>query len=100
MQLTDLDIIIEKALRDKKIVEVTYVRKEDGITTCRLMEPYDVNSRRGKINNKIMFWGWCLTHNTIEQKIPENIISVQITSSEFIPRTFKTIPNYRLPRDW
>lgn len=100
MNIQDLDVIVKKTIDTRQVLEVTYVRKDDGHTTCRLMEPYDVNAGKRSIIGKLMFWGWCLTHDRIEQKLPENIISIKIIDKIFTPRNFPNPTNYRIPRNW
>jgi len=104
MKLQEVIDIITGAINEKLVVEVDYIRGTDGIRTCRLMEPFDVAPMRRGRTGKIMFWGWCLYHNRIEQKHPQNIISIKITDQHFDPkireRTFSSPPRYTIPRDW
>ncbi len=104
MILTDVQRIIAEAIQNKVIVEVNYIREEDGAITCRMMEPFDVAAGRRSKNGEIKFWGWCLYHNRIEQKTIFNIISIYLTEKHFDPkireRTFSTPPRYWIPRNW
>lgn len=100
MQIQDLDKIVKQAIDNKKILEVNYIRDVDGVATQRLMEPYDVSTGKFSTTGKLMFWGWCLEHDRIEQKFPDNITSITITSQNFVPRKFSSTPDYRIPREW
>jgi predicted DNA-binding transcriptional regulator YafY len=104
VQRSEVTIIITEAIQSKKVVEVDYIREEDGARTCRMMEPFDIAVGRRSKNGEIKFWGWCRFHNRIEQKTIPNIISIQITDQHFDPqvrqRTFTSPPNYWIPRNW
>ena len=104
MLLSELEPIVTQAIQAKKVIEVDYIREEDSARTCRLMEPFDIAAGRRAKSPELRFWGWCLFHDRIEQKIIANIISVQITDQSFDPkvceRTFKSPPTYRIPRSW
>ncbi|MBI4709180.1 MAG: hypothetical protein HY764_03195 [Candidatus Portnoybacteria bacterium] len=106
MTIEELDSVVTKYINNKEVVEVEYIREKDGLRTCREMEPFDMNIwKKGKLQ-KLMFWGFCLfpEHNRMEQKIPENIISIKGTGRHFDPKTreasFTSLPNYRIPRNW
>jgi len=104
MRLAEVIKIITEAIQKKLVVEVTYIRGEDGVRTCRMMEPFDVAiGRRYKVAGT-KFWGWCQYHNRMEAKTPANIISIKITDKAFDPkvreRTFSSSPNYKIPRNW
>jgi len=104
MKLSEVVNIVTEAIHKKLIVEVDYIREEDGARTCRLMEPFDVAVRRGSKTGERKFWGWCLYHDRIEQKTIENIISIKITKQHFDPeireRTFRSPPIYQISRNW
>ena len=104
MRQFEVETIIAEAIQSKLIVEVDYIREEDGARTCRMMEPFDVAAGRRSRNGEIKFWGWCQSHNRIEQKTIPNIISIRTTENNFDPKmreqTFSSRPRYRLPRDW
>jgi predicted DNA-binding transcriptional regulator YafY len=105
MRQSDVEKIVAEAIQNKRVVEVVYHR-EDGKITKRLVEPFDVNAKRGSRNREKVFWGWCLFHNKIEQRKIPRIISMSLTDLQFDPKvrekTFKTLPHYRIPRpeDW
>lgn len=104
MLLSDVQRVSIEAIRKKLVVEVEYVREEDGAVTCRLMEPFDVGPGRRSRNGEPKFWGWCLTHDRIEQKTISNILSMRITDQQFDPRVrtqhFRSAPQYWIPRSW
>lgn len=101
MTISDLDLIIKKAVDSKKIIELNYIRLGDGVVTCRQMEPYDVSPGKRNTDKKLMFWGKCLDHDRrTEQKLPNNIISVTVTEKDFIPEVFNPPAVYRIPRNW
>src|SRR5579863_1009951 len=99
MRLGEVESIIAEAIQGKYVVEVDYIREEDGVRTCRMMEPFDVAAGRRSINGEMKFWGWCQFHDRIEQKTIPNIITISITDQSFDPkmreRTFNSLPSYR-----
>jgi len=104
MRLDEVIGIVTEAIQKKLVVEVDYIRGEDGVQTCRMMEPFDVAiGKHYKVAGK-KFWGWCLYHNRMEAKTPDNIISIKITDKLFDPKireaTFSSSPNYQIPRNW
>ena len=104
MRLSDVETTVTEAIQSKLVVEVDYIREEDGARTCRMMEPFDVTAGRRSRNGEVKFWGWCQFHGRIEQKTILNIISIRLTDQSFDPkereRTFKSLPSYRIPRNW
>jgi len=100
MDVLTLEELVQEAINDKRVIEVDYIRKEDGVSTCRLMEPYDVKPHAKSKTGKLMLWAWCLQHDRIEQKYPENITGLRIMGQSFVPRTFNGPVSYRLPRNW
>lgn len=106
MKLDEVDRVIREAIQKIRVVEVTYIRGEDGVRTCRIMEPFDVAPGQRYKTGKTMFWGWCRYHNRLESKIPTNIISIEITDETFDPeireKNFRSAPKYKIPRprDW
>ena len=53
MKLEEVVDIVTKAIHNKLVVEVDYIRGEDGARTCRMMEPFDVAAgRRSKTGEK------------------------------------------------
>jgi len=104
MKLSEVKRVVTEAIQNKLVVEVDYIREEDGARTCRMMEPFDVAVGRRSKKGEIKFWGWCLFHNRIEQKTISNIISISITDHHFDPKvreqTFRSPPSYRIPRNW
>ncbi len=104
MRFDEFEKIVTEAIQNKFIVEVEYIRQGDSVRTCRLMEPFDIASARNSQNFEEKFWGWCLTHNRMEQKSIPNIISIKITDQHFDPlireETFSTPPDYWIPRTW
>jgi hypothetical protein len=104
MKLDDVKSICTEAIQKRLVVEVTYVREDDGVTTCRMMEPFDVAIGRNYTTPETKFWGWCQYHNRIEAKTPANIISISMTDKEFDPiareKQFSSRPKYTIPRDW
>lgn len=104
MRLGEVIKIITEAIQKKLVVEVDYIREEDGVRTCRMMEPFDVAAGQRSKTGEKKFWGWCLFHDRIEQKTIDNIISIRITEQHFDPKvreqTFASTPNYQIPRNW
>ncbi|HUW47082.1 MAG TPA: WYL domain-containing protein [Dehalococcoidia bacterium] len=104
MKLDEVVKRITEAIQKKRVVEVTYIRGEDGVRTCRMMEPFDVAIGRRHKTGRKMFWGWCREHNELESKIPANIISIEITDETFNPKirekTFGSPARYEIKRDW
>ena len=104
MKLGEVESIIAEAIQNKRVVEVDYIREEDGVRTCRMMEPFDVSAGRRSRTGEVKFWGWCLFHNRIEQKTIPNIITIRPTQQNFDPKlreqTFSSPPQYWIPRDW
>ena len=104
MKLGEVESIIAEAIQNKRVVEVDYIREEDGARTCRMMEPFDVAAGRRSKTGEVKFWGWCQFHNRIEQKTIPNIISIHPTEQNFDPKlreqTFSSPPQYWIPRDW
>jgi predicted DNA-binding transcriptional regulator YafY len=96
--------IVTEAIEKKLVIEMDYIKEEDGARTCRLMEPLDIAVGRRSKSTEKKFWGWCLYHDRIEQKTVCNIISIRLTEKHFDPKvremTFKTIPQYEIPRNW
>ena len=104
MRLDEVEDIVTEAIENKLVVEVDYIRQEDGVRTCRLMEPFDVAvGSRSKTGEK-KFWGWCLFHDRIEQKTISSIISISLTAQHFDPKVreslFSSPPRYTIPRSW
>ena len=104
MKLDEVVKVVTEAIQKKLVVEVTYIREEDGVRTCRMMEPFDVAvGKRHKIGRR-MFWGWCREHDCIESKAPANIISIRMTDETFEPKirekTFGSPARYEIKRDW
>lgn len=103
MTLSEAERIVMKAIREKLIIEMDYVKK-DGTRICRLMEPFDIKEDSRSKTREMVFWGWDLTRDRTEQRKIPSIISIRITDQHFDPkireRTFKTRPDYRIPRDW
>jgi len=104
MRLGEVETIIAEAIQNKRVIEVDYIREEDDARTCRMMEPFDVAAGRRSTTGELKLWGWCQFHNRIEQKTIPNIISIRPVDQSFDPqvreRTFRTAPNYRIPRNW
>lgn len=104
MKLSEVKRIVTKAIQNKLVVEVDYIREEDGARTCRMMEPFDVAAGKRSKKGEIKFWCWCLFHNRIEQKTISNIISIRITDQHFDPKvrekSFSSLPKYWIPRNW
>lgn len=104
MRQSEVEAIVTEAIQSKRVVEVDYIREEDGARTCRMMEPFDGAPGRRSTSGEVKFWGWCQTHNSIEQKTIPNIISIRTTDQKFDPRvrerTFSSPPRYRIPRKW
>jgi predicted DNA-binding transcriptional regulator YafY len=104
MRHDEFEKIITEAIHNKLIVEIVYFRQEDGTKTCRLMEPFDIAPARRSQNHEEKFWGWCLTHDRMEQKIIPNIVSVSITEQHFDPsireEAFSSSPSYWISRRW
>lgn len=104
MRLGEVETIIAEAIQNKCVVEVDYIREEDGARTCRMMEPFDVKAWSRSKTGELKLWGWCQFHNRIEQKTIPNIISIRATDQNFDPKrreqTFKSPPSYRIPRTW
>jgi len=104
MLSSEVETIVTPAIQNKLIVEVEYARDEDGATTCRMMEPFDVAPGRRSKKKEVKFWGWCLFHGRIEQKTPSRISLIRLTTQSFDPslreRTFSSPSNYLIPRNW
>ena|SRR4030042_1392986 len=104
MKLSEVTSIFTEAIQGKLIVEVDYIREEDGVKTCRLMEPFDVTAGQRSKTGEKKFWGWCLYHDRIEQKTIENIISIKVTDQHFDPKIreqgFSSVPKYEIARNW
>ncbi len=104
MLLSEVINIATEAIQKKLVVEVDYNRKEDGILTCRIMEPFDVAARSDSEISENKLLGWCLFHNRIEKKPVENITSMKITNMPFDPKiresTLIALPKYQIPRNW
>ena len=104
MKLDQVERVVTEAINSKLVIEVDYIREEDGVRTYRMMEPFDVAAGRRSKTGEVKFWGWCLFHNRIEQKTINNIISITITDQHFDPKvredTFSSPPSYTIPRDW
>ncbi len=101
MEPAEAEKIITDAIRQKYIIEVEYTRK-DGTKASRMMEPFDI--KLSGRSNVLMFWGWCLFHNRIEQRRLDSIASLRATDEHFDPkireRTFSSPPTYKIPREW
>lgn len=104
MKQLDVEEVVAKAIHTKRVIEVDYIREEDGARTCRMMEPFDVAAGKRSRNGEVKFWGWCLFHDRIEQKTIPNIISITVTDQNFDPKLreqhFTSPPSYRIPRNW
>ncbi len=104
MSTEEVERVVSQAIRRKLVLEVDYIRQEDGVRTSHRMEPFDVAAGRRSRSDELRFWGWCRFHNRIEQKIIPNIISIRVTDEHFDPKirekTFSSRPIYRLPREW
>lgn len=74
--------IIQPAIDAQQCLSVTYMHKDGGITT-HLLVPYSVEPGARSKSGKPMFWGFCLDHQRIEQRIPENVISIEPTQGDF-----------------
>jgi len=102
--LSECERIVTKAIREKLVIEVDYIKKDGTRSDHRLLEPFDIAvGKRTKIG-ELVLWGWCLgRENTVERKTP-NILSIRITDQHFDPkereREFSSLPDYRIPRDW
>lgn len=104
MTLSECEKIATKAIQEKLIIEVDYIKQDGTRSDHRLLEPFDIAEGKRTKTRELVLWGWCLArNNTVERKIP-NILRIRITDKHFDPkareRTFKTKPNYRIPRDW
>ncbi len=103
MKLDEVECVVTEAINSKLVIEVDYIR-EDGVRTCRMMEPFDVAAGIRSKTGELKFWGWCLFHNRIEQKTISNIIPINIKDQHFDPKiredTFSSAQNYRIPRNW
>ena len=104
MKIDEVVKIITEAIQRKLVVEVNYIRGEDGVRTCRMMEPFDVAIGQRHKTGRKMFWGWCQYHNRLESKTPANIISIKVTDGTFNPeireKTFSSPPRYTIHRNW
>ncbi|VVB59624.1 WYL domain protein [uncultured archaeon] len=103
MEAGEIEKIIRDAIQNKLIVEIEYIRK-DGTKATRMMEPFDIKPSGRSKEGPLMFWGWCLFHNRIEQRRLDSIVSLRVTGEHFDPkireRTFSSPPVYSIPRDW
>lgn len=75
--------IIEPAIETHQVLLVTYQHKKTGIISTHSVVPYSVQPGARSKSGKPMFWGFCLDHGHIEQRIPDNVISIDMGQGNF-----------------
>lgn len=83
--MTPGDILsaIQPAILSGQVLRVTYRHKKSGVITTHNVVPYSVEPGIHSKSRKPMFWGFCLDHGHIEQRIPENVISIDYGIGDF-----------------
>ena len=79
----DILQIIQPAIDTGQCLLVTYRHKQDGHISTHSVVPYSVEPGARSKTGKVMFWAYCLDHQRIEQRIPENVIGIEPTQGDF-----------------
>ncbi len=103
MEFNEVEKIVTEAIQKKFVVEVEYVRK-NGTKSHTMVEPFDISAGKRSKTGELKFWGWCLSHDRLEQRTIPNIVSIKLTDRHFDPQArskiLSSFPNFRIPRDW
>lgn len=83
MTAGDILSIIQPAIDTGTVLLVTYMHKSDGSISTHSVVPYSVEPGRRSKSGQPMFWSFCLDHQRIEQRIPDNVISIEPTQGDF-----------------
>jgi len=83
MTPSDILSIIQPAIDSGTVLLVTYAHKDDGTISTHSVVPYSVEPGRRSKTGEPMFWSFCLDHQRIEQRIPENVIAIEPTQGDF-----------------
>lgn len=88
MEQADVERVVQEAVKQRRMVEVDYVRS-DGAKTSRMMEPFEVGPGMRSRTGEPKFWGWCADHSRIEQRTLSNIIAMRITDEPYDPEAHR-----------
>jgi len=68
--------LITPAIENQQVLLITYRHKKDGTISTHSVVPYSVEPGARSKSGKPMLWGYCLDHGHIEQRDPDNVISI------------------------
>jgi hypothetical protein len=63
------------------VVDCNYTHK-DGTSSFHRLVVYGMDVGARSKTGKVMFWAFCLDHQRIEQRIPENINSLELADNQ------------------
>lgn len=77
MEAATLADLLQGYIASATPLRVTYLHTHDGSITTHQVIPYSVEPGKRSKSGKPMFWGFCLDHQRIEQREPENVLSIE-----------------------
>jgi hypothetical protein len=58
-------------------MRITYLHKHDGTISTHQVIPYAIEPGARSKSGKPMLWGFCLDHQRLEQRDPENVLGIE-----------------------